>query len=54
MAMRNVRYEDLRDAYVLDYQTNKRKSLRWDKNGNAYLDSVSAWTISSRAAARPK
>ncbi len=37
---RNVRYEDLRTAYILDYQTNKRKSLRRDKEGNLYLDAV--------------
>ncbi len=37
---RNVRYEDLRAAYILDYQTNKRKSLHHDKEGNVYLDAV--------------
>lgn len=37
---RNVRYEDLRDAYLADYQVNKRKSLRRDANGEARLDAV--------------
>jgi len=37
---RNVRYEDLRDAYFLDYETNKRKSLHRDGEGNLYLDAV--------------
>jgi integrase len=37
---RNMRYEDLRAAYMLDYQTNKRKSVHFDKEGNAYLDAV--------------
>jgi integrase len=37
---RNIRYEDLRAAYILDYQTNKRKSLHHDKEGNVYLDAV--------------
>lgn len=37
---RNIRYEDLRSAYILDYQVNKRKSLHHDKDGNVYLDAV--------------
>lgn len=37
---RNIRYEDLRAAYILDYQVNKRKSLHRDKDGNVYLDAV--------------
>ena len=37
---RNLRYEDLRDAYLADYAVNKRKSLRHDNEGKARLDSV--------------
>jgi integrase len=37
---RNLRYADLRAAYLLDYQTNMRKSLHRDKQGNVYLDAV--------------
>jgi len=37
---RNISYEDLRAAYILDYQTNRRKSLHRDKRGNVYLDAV--------------
>jgi integrase len=37
---RNLRYKDLRAAYILDYQVNKRKSLHHDKAGHVYLDAV--------------
>ncbi len=37
---RNIRYEDLRDGYILDYQVNHRKSLHRDREGNPYLDAV--------------
>lgn len=37
---RNLRYEDLRAAYMLDYQVNDRKSLRRDDEGNPRLDAV--------------
>jgi integrase len=35
-----VMYADLRAAFFSDYQVNQRKSLRRDKEGNAYLDKV--------------
>jgi len=37
---RNLRYEELRDSYLQDYSVNKRKSLRYDKDGAARLDAV--------------
>jgi integrase len=37
---RSLRYEDLRESYFADYQTNGRKSLRHDKDGAPYLDKV--------------
>jgi integrase len=37
---RRITYEDLREAYFDDYQTNGRKSLRFDKQGIPYLDKV--------------
>jgi len=37
---RNLTYENIRAAYLLDFQTNKRKSLHKDKKGNLYLDCV--------------
>jgi len=37
---RNIRYEDLRDAYMVDYQVNHRKSLHHDAKGEPYLDAV--------------
>jgi integrase len=37
---RNLRYEDLRDAYMQDYAINGRKSLRRDKGGELRLDPV--------------
>lgn len=37
---RNLRYRDLRDAHLADYQVNKRKSLRCDEEGKARLDAV--------------
>jgi integrase len=33
-------YEDLRAEYYLDYQTNKHKSLRFDREGKPHLDKV--------------
>ena len=36
---RNLRYEDLRDAYMDYFQTGKKKSLRF-KDGKACLDTV--------------
>ncbi len=36
----SLRYEDLRDAFMADYKVNRRKSLRFDKDGNPYLDKV--------------
>lgn len=39
--LRRATYEDLRKAYVADYVTNQRKSLRLDKEGNPRLDKVS-------------
>jgi integrase len=38
--LRRVTYEDLRKAYVADYVTNQRKSLRLDREGNPRLDKV--------------
>jgi len=37
---RSLRYEDIRDAYMDDYVTNGKKSLRRDRQGVAYLESV--------------
>jgi integrase len=37
---RSLRYETLRDAYLEDYAVNGKKSLRRDREGNAYLESV--------------
>lgn len=37
---RGLRYEDLREAYLADYELASRKSLRRDKEGNLYLESV--------------
>ena len=37
---RGLRYEDLRDAFLTDYRVNRRKSLRFDREGNACLDKV--------------
>jgi integrase len=37
---RGIRYEDLREAYLTDYRVNGRKSLRFDKSGDPYLDKV--------------
>jgi integrase len=37
---RGLRYEDLRDSYLTDCETNQRKSLRRDGEGNPYLESV--------------
>jgi integrase len=38
--LRQLRYEDLRDAFLADYRVNRRKSLRFDKKGDPYLDKV--------------
>lgn len=38
--LRRVTYEDLRAAYVADYVTNRRKSLRRAKDGTPSLDKV--------------
>jgi integrase len=38
--LRRVTYEDLRAAYIADYVTNHRKSLRYDKDGKPGLDKV--------------
>jgi len=37
---RKVTYEEMRASYYSDYQTNERKSLRFDKNGDPHLDKV--------------
>jgi len=37
---RNLRYEDLRSSYFLDYSTNGRRSLKKDEEGNPYSDAV--------------
>lgn len=37
---RSLRYETLRDAYLDDYVVNGKKSLRRDRDGNPYLESV--------------
>lgn len=37
---RNLKYDDLRESYILEYQTNKRKSLRQDREGKQRLDAV--------------
>jgi integrase len=37
---RSLKYEDLRTSYMDDYVTNKKKSLRHDRKGVAYLESV--------------
>ncbi len=37
---RRVKYEDLRDSFYLDYETNQRKSLRRDVEGKPVLDKV--------------
>jgi integrase len=36
----NLRYEDLRDSYLADYETHNRKSLRRDADGRVYTDAV--------------
>jgi len=38
--VRRLTYEDLREAYIADYRTNGRKSLRFDREGNPSLDKV--------------
>jgi integrase len=38
--LRNVSYEDLRRAYYLDYETQGRKSLKRDGEGNSYNDAA--------------
>ncbi len=50
---RNIRYEDLRDAFYRDYEINGRKSLRRDGEGKPRLDKVvrlddffSGWRVS--------
>lgn len=40
-AVQRVRYEELRDALYADYQTNYRKWLRRDKEGQSYILGVS-------------
>jgi integrase len=37
---RNLRYDDLRAAYMSDYEVNARKSLRRDREGKPRLDAV--------------
>ena len=37
---RRLTYESMRDAFYMDQQVNKRKSLRRDRNGKPYLDKV--------------
>jgi integrase len=37
---RRLRYEEMRKAYMADYVTNERKSLRTGKDGKVYLDKV--------------
>jgi integrase len=37
---RRISYEELRETFYKDYEVNKRKSLRRDKNGNSHLDKV--------------
>src|SRR5665811_2095954 len=37
---RGLRYEDLRDSYYDDYRTNRRRSLRYGKDGSPRLDKV--------------
>jgi integrase len=37
---RNIRYEDLRQAFYQDYAMNERKSLRHDKDGDPRIDKV--------------
>ncbi len=37
---RNVRYEDLRASFLADYETNGRKSLRRDADGQVSTDAV--------------
>ena len=37
---RRISYEELRETYYADYVTNKRKSLRRDREGNPHLDKV--------------
>lgn len=36
----NMRYEDLRDSYLADYDANNRKSLRRDGDGRVHTDTV--------------
>lgn len=50
---RNIKYEQLRDAFYSDYQINARKSLRFDGEGKPHLDKVarldtffSGWRVS--------
>lgn len=38
MKIKKLRYEDWRAAYVADYVTNARESLRFDKDGKPRLD----------------
>jgi integrase len=37
---RNLRYEDLRDGFLSDFEANGRKSLRRDSAGNVFVDCV--------------
>lgn len=37
---RNLRYEDLRESFFLNYKINNRKSLRYDKFGKPYLSNI--------------
>jgi integrase len=38
--MKHITYENLRNVYLLDYKTNKRKSLHTNRDGSVYLDAV--------------
>lgn len=40
LKIKKLRYEDLRAAYIADYVTNARKSLRFDKDGKPRIDKV--------------
>ena len=37
---RRMTYDNLRDSFIADYTTNRRKSLRFDSAGRPYLDKV--------------
>lgn len=37
---RRINYEELREAFYADYEVNRRKSLRRDKDGKPHLDKV--------------